>query len=144
LSMAMVQRVGTYYYVTPHFVTGRRIVWDALDHAGQPMRDALPRQLVAETNETEMQIRLRNGSVFQILGADQADRLRGTNPVGIAFDEYSQMPGSEAWDLTRPILAENGGFAVFAFTPFGRNHAHALYEQARQSPDWFTTRKTVD
>jgi phage terminase large subunit len=144
LSMAMVQRVGTYYYVTPHFVTGRRILWDALDHAGRPMRDAFPRELVAGTNETEMQIRLRNGSVFQILGADQADRLRGTNPVGIAFDEYSQMPGSEAWDLTRPILAENGGFAVFAFTPFGRNHAHALYEQARRNPDWFTTRKTVD
>ncbi len=64
--------------------------------------------------------------------------------MGVAFDEYSQMPGAQAWDLTRPILAENGGFALFAFTPLGRNHAHALYEQARQSPDWFTTRKTVD
>ncbi len=144
LSKAMVQRVGTYYYVTPHFVTGRRIVWDGLDHAGRPMLAAFPPALVAARNEVEMQIRLRNGSVFQVLGADQADRLRGTNPVGIAFDEYSQMPGSEAWDLTRPILAENGGFAVFAFTPYGRNHAHALYEQARQHPGWFTTRKTVD
>jgi phage terminase large subunit len=144
LSMAMVQRVGTYYYVTPQFVTGRRIVWDALDHVGRPMLDAFPGELIAGKNEVEMQITLKNRSVFQILGADQADRLRGTNPVGVAFDEYALMPGSEAWDLTRPILAENGGFAVFAFTPQGRNHAHQLYEQARRNPDWFTTRKTVD
>jgi phage terminase large subunit len=144
LSMAMVQRVGTYYYVTPTFVGGRRIVWDALDHAGRPMLDAFPAALVASRNEVEMQITFKNRSVFQILGADQADRLRGTNPLGCAFDEYALMPGSEAWDLTRPILAENGGFAVFAFTPQGRNHAHALYEQARGNPEWFTTRKTVD
>jgi hypothetical protein len=91
-----------------------------------------------------MQITFKNRSMFQILGADQADRLRGTNPLGCAFDEYVLMPGSEAWDLTRPILAENGGFAVFAFTPQGRNHAHALYEQARGNAEWFTTRKTVD
>jgi len=103
-----------------------------------------PAELIAGKNEVEMQVTLKNRSVFQILGADQADRLRGTNPVGVAFDEYALMPGSEAWDLTRPILAENGGFAVFAFTPQGRNHAHQLYEQARQSPEWFTTRKTVD
>ncbi|MCI0546929.1 MAG: terminase large subunit [Candidatus Rokubacteria bacterium] len=143
LSMAMVERVGTYYYITPQFVTGRRIVWDGLDHLGRPMLDAFPAELVAGRNEVEMQVTLRNRSVFQILGADQADRVRGTNPVGVAFDEYALMPGSEAWDVTRPILAENGGFAVFAFTPQGRNHAHELYEKARQEPEWFTTRKTV-
>jgi phage terminase large subunit len=144
LSMAMVQRVGTYYYVTPTFVGGRRIVWDALDHAGRPMLDAFPPALIASRNEVEMQIAFKNRSVFQILGADQADRLRGTNPLGCAFDEYALMPGSEAWDLTRPILAENGGFAVFAFTPQGRNHAHQLYEQARKNPEWFAVRRTVD
>jgi len=27
-----------------------------------------------------------------------------------------------AWDFIRPILAENGGLAVFNFTPRGANH----------------------
>jgi phage terminase large subunit len=59
LSMAMVQRVGTYYYVTPQFVTGRRIVWDGLDHAGRPMLDALPSRPSSSPGRTKSRCRSR-------------------------------------------------------------------------------------
>src|SRR5262249_55168309 len=49
-----------------------------------------------------------------------------------------------AWDFIRPILAENGGWAWFIFTPRGKNHAHDLYQMAMDSPDWYANLLTVD
>jgi hypothetical protein len=58
----------------------------------------------------------------------------GTNPVGVVFSEYS-ITKKEVWDLIRPILAENGGWAIFNFTPRGLNHAYTLMQQAKDYPD---------
>ncbi|MDE2102008.1 MAG: hypothetical protein KGL39_32480, partial [Patescibacteria group bacterium] len=44
----------------------------------------------------------------------------------------------------RPILAENGGWAIFNFTPRGKNHAYALWNLAKANPkEWWTQRLTV-
>ena len=37
----------------------------------------------------------------------------------------------------RPILAENGGWAIFNFTPRGRNHGWKILQQAKDSTRWF-------
>lgn len=138
------KRVGSYFLICPTFAQARRIYWDGLTHDGRRLLlGYIQEELLASVSENEMQIVLTNGSVIQLMGADQADRLRGTNPVGVIFDEYALMPTSEPWDICRPVLAENDGFAVFCFTPKGRNHAHALYEMARLNPEWFTYLATV-
>ena len=62
--------------------------------------------------------------------------IRSYYAVGVVFSEYS-LADPAAWDYVRPILAENGGWAVFIFTPRGRNHGHALLEMARRNPAWF-------
>ena len=49
-----------------------------------------------------------------------------------------------AWDLIRPILTENGGWALFNYTPRGRNHGLALFQMAQNNPDWFCELLTVD
>jgi hypothetical protein len=49
-----------------------------------------------------------------------------------------------AWQKLSPILAANGGWALFITTPFGRNHAHGLYEYAKGHPDWFCELLTVE
>jgi hypothetical protein len=82
-----------------------------------------------------MTITLTNGSILQMVGADNIDRIVGTNPVGCVFSEYSLMK-PEVWELISPILVENGGWAVFIFTPRGRNHAFNLLEAAKNDPDW--------
>jgi phage terminase large subunit len=52
------------------------------------------------------------------------------------FSEYALAdPG--AWALLRPILAENGGWAVFISTPRGRNHFARLVNFAQGDPEWF-------
>jgi phage terminase large subunit len=91
-----------------------------------------------------MQVQLRNGSLFHVLGADQPDRLRGLNLFGVVFDEYASTASSQPWDLVRPILAENGGWACFLSTPKGRNLFWTLYQQAQATLDWFTTLKSID
>jgi hypothetical protein len=56
--------------------------------------------------------------------------------VGVVFSEWS-LTDPAAWDFIRPILLENGGWAIFNYTPRGRNHGYALYEMARKNPNWF-------
>ena len=91
-----------------------------------------------------MKIKTVNGSYYQIVGVDKSlDWLRGTNPVGVILSEYSVMTPL-AWDVIRPILKENGGWALFNYTPMGENHGFDLYQMAKNNPDWFCSLLTVN
>jgi len=128
------QRVGTYYYILPTYSQAKKVIWDNIDSDGFKMLDHIPKKLVDKLNETEMQIELKNGSIIQLVGADNVDRIVGTNPIGVVFSEYS-LTRPDVWDMIRPILAANGGWAIFNFTPRGMNHAYALIQQAREYPE---------
>lgn len=133
----MLERVGVYYYVFPTYNQGRKILWDGMDRDGRRFLDHFPPEIVdGKPNDTEMKLRLKNGSMFQVIGSDRVDSIVGTNPVGVVFSEYS-LQDPQAWGFIRPILAENDGWAVFVFTPRGENHGYELYELAKNSPDWF-------
>jgi hypothetical protein len=84
-----------------------------------------------------------NGSIIQIIGTDKFDKVRGANPVGCVFSEFA-FQNPKAWDIVRPILAENGGWAVFNSTPFGKNHFYDMVENARSNPGWFSQIITVE
>ena len=105
--------------------------------------DHVPEDIRLNTNQAEMKIRLVNGSLLQIIGTDNVDAVMGTNPVGCVFSEYS-LQNPIAWDLIRPILAENNGWGVFNYTPRGRNHGFILYEMAKHNPEWFCELLTID
>ena len=93
---AALRRKGIYYYFFPTFTLGRRILWEGIDAAGFRLRDHFHPSIVArrkdgtpDFDETDMRVRLANGSIFQIIGTDEYDRIRGTNPVGCVFSEYA-------------------------------------------------------
>lgn len=132
----MFERVGAYYYYFPTASMGRDILWDGMDKEGMKFLDHFPALLIARTNATEMMIELKNGSMFKIRGTDKREPI-GVNPVGVVFSEFSRQSPAAGWDLVRPILAENQGWAVFNFTPRGKNHAYRLYRMAKDNPDWF-------
>ncbi len=132
----MLERVGAYYYYFPTAAMGRDILWDGMDRDSFKFVDHFPKLLIARKNESEMKIELKNGSVFKIRGTDKREPI-GVNPVGCVFSEYSRQNPKGGWDLVRPILAENGGWAVFNFTPRGKNHAWRLWKMARDNPKWF-------
>lgn len=101
-----------------------------------------PKQIVSKKNEQEMRVELANGSAMQLIGSDNIDSILGTNPVGCVFSEYA-LQDPKAWDYMRPILRENGGWAIFDYTPRGKNHGWHLYEMAKSNPDWYAEILTI-
>jgi len=136
-------RVGAYYYFFPSYAQGRKIIWDGIDRDGFPFMGHIPNELRAATNQNEMKIKLRCGSLFQVVGSDNIDSVVGTNPVGCVFSEFA-LQDPRGWDFVRPILRENGGWAVFNYTPRGHNHGYDLYRMAGENRDWFCERLTID
>jgi hypothetical protein len=138
---AMVQRVGTYWHMLPEASQARKAIWDAVNpHTGKRRIDeAFPPEFRATTKEQEMFIRFLNGSTWQVVGSDNFNSLVGSPPVGIVLSEWS-LARPEAWTYLRPILDENGGWAMFIWTPRGRNHATRAFEAREKNPDWYTLR----
>ena len=130
------QRPGLYWHLFPTYNQGRKIAWDGMTKDGRAFLNHFPEELVEGKNNTEMRLTLKNGSIFQVVGTDNVDRLIGANPVGVIFSEYS-VQDPRAWDYIRPILAENDGWALFIFTARGRNHGYDLLNIAKRNETWF-------
>lgn len=133
------QRVGNYWHMLPEQQQAKKAIWDAVD-PGSGMRridKAFPKALRARTVEDEMMITFKNGSTWQVIGSDAYDRLVGTTPIGVVFSEWS-LSKPAAWAYVRPILLQNKGWAVFIWTPRGKNHATRAYEVHAKDPKWYT------
>ena len=90
-----------------------------------------------------MKIRLKNGSLFQLIGSDNIDSIVGTNPVGCVFSEYA-IQDPQGWDYIRPILRENKGWVLFPYTPRGKNHGYDMFHMAQNNPDWYCSKLTIE
>lgn len=142
-----IDRVGTYFYAFPTYTQAKRAIWDGRDRDGFPFLGHFPPEIVKAKDSTELKLTLINGSIFQLVGTDNIDALMSTNPLGVVFAEYS-LQDPRGWDYLRPILRENGGWAVFDYTPRGKNHGYTLYDMASKlhaegDPAWFCQRLTV-
>lgn len=133
-----VKTIGNYYYIFPEYNQGRKALWDNIDKDGLRTIDHVPRELLRSRNTTEMKIELVNGSIIQVVGAADIDRIVGTNPRGVVFSEYSLIDPM-VWGYIYPILAENGGFAWFNMTPRGKNHGLQLLQSALGKKEWFVS-----
>ncbi len=155
-TIAFYDRVGTYAYFFPTYSQGKKIIWDGMGKDGFRFLDHFPKQLVYSYNETEMQVvlcerlalmkgRREPGSVIQILGTDNIDRIVGTNIIGAVFSEYS-LQSPRAWKYVQPMLSENGGWAIFLYTPRGENHGYKLYKETALANQerWHVSLLTVD
>lgn len=142
-------RVGTYWHLLPTAKQARKVIWEAInpDTGLRLIDQVFPQEIRKEGNEgkreDEMLIRLQNGSNWQLAGSDNYNALVGSNVVGVVFSEWS-LCDPMAWDYIRPILAENGGWALFIYTPRGKNHGYDLYKMASENPDWYCSVLTID
>jgi phage terminase large subunit len=144
---SIAERPGLYWHLLPTYNQGRKIVWDGISKEGVPFLDAWPQDLIKSVNNTDMKIETVNRGLWQVVGTDFVDRLVGPNPLGCVFSEYS-LQDPQAWDLIRPILAENKGWAIFIYTPRGKNHGYELYQLAQRlqatGGGWFAELLTVN
>jgi hypothetical protein len=110
----MATEPGVYWHLLPEASQGRRAVWEAVNpHTGlKRIDEAFRRSLRDSTRNDEMAIEYKNGSLWRVLGSDNYDSLVGAPPRGVVFSEWA-LAKPEAWAYIRPILAENGGWAIF-------------------------------
>lgn len=85
--------VGTYYYFFPTFAQGKKVIWDGTTRGGIRFIDFIPEELRAATWNDEMKIRLKNGSLFQIVGTDNYD----------CYDELTEILTKEGWKKFKDI-----------------------------------------
>ncbi len=138
-------RPGNYWHLLPQASQARKAIWESVNpHTGLRRIDEIfPSHLRVSMRDEDMRIRLWNDSVWQVVGSDNFNSLVGASPIGLVFSEYA-LADPHAWDYLRPILAENDGWALFLFTPRGRNHAYDLYQMAKNQPDWFVEKLGVE
>lgn len=138
------QRVGTYWHMLPQYAQARKSVWDAVNpHTGKRRIDeAFPDAICATKRANDMFIRFKNGSTWQLVGSDSYNSLVGSPPLGVTASEWA-LADPSAWAYLRPILRENGGWAVFITTPRGKNHVKRMFDGAKDDADWFVQRLTA-
>jgi phage terminase large subunit len=132
------KRRGNYWHMLPQAEQARKAIWDAINpHTGiRRIDEAFPLPLRKRTLNNEMKIELKCGSFWQVVGSDNFNALVGSPPVGIVFSEWA-LADPHAWAYMRPILRENGGWAMFITTPRGKNHGFTLLQAAMKAKGWF-------
>lgn len=140
---AIRKAVGTYWHVFPSYKQGKRAIWNETDGSGRKYLDYIPRELIKNQNSQEMKIEFVNGSIYQIVGSDDVDSLRGAGIKGAVFSEYAEQRPS-AWEVIQPMLMATKGFAIFNFTPKGQNHAYGTWEMAKVNDKWYSELLTVE
>lgn len=132
-------RVGLYWHCLPSLRQGRKVIWDNITSEGKNLiRQTFPDEIVSRKLDDEMKIELVNGSIVQIVGADNFNALVGASPVHVTFSEWS-LTDPRAYDFVRPILRENGGSVAFIFTPRGYNHGWKTLNVAKKIPGAFVS-----
>jgi hypothetical protein len=131
------KRVGLYWHCLPTLKQARKVVWDNITREGQNLiTQTFPPAIVKRKLEDEMKVELVNGSIVQLVGADNFDSLVGSSPVHVTFSEWA-LTDPRAYDFVRPILRENDGSVAFIFTPRGYNHGWKTLQIAQRLPGAF-------
>ena len=108
------------WYLAPTFRAAKDIAWDMLVNT-------MPEELIAKRNESELTLKLINGSVISIKGGEAYDNLRGRSLDFVVLDEVADMRPQVWTEVVRPSLSDRQGSALFIGTPKGRNHFYDLW-----------------
>lgn len=115
---SMVNEVMNVVIVYPTLSQGFKNFWNNIENDGFKTLDHIPKELVKNrsNSEDDMRIELINGSTLMVLGAQNAEALRGANAKIYFFDEFVDLP-SGVLGVVRPITNRNGGRIIIASTP---------------------------
>lgn len=127
----------TILYIAPTYRQAKTVVWDELK------TKLIDLKWVKKINETDLTIRLVNGSKISLRGSDNPDSLRGIGIDFVVFDEFADVDPTTWEFVIRPALATTQGHALWIGTPKGKgNHFYDLYEWAGAQDDWETFKFT--
>lgn len=109
------------WYVAPSYQMAKNIMWDDL-------KEAVPRKWVKKVNETDLSIRMKNGSIIECKGADKPDSLRGVGLFFVVLDEFQDMKPDTWTKVIRPTLARDQGDALIIGTPKGYANLYDVHK----------------
>lgn len=120
------QNSGSYWIVSPTYRQGKQNHWNEL-------KKEIPREWILKTNEVDLSVTLKNGSIIELKGAENPDALRGVKLRGLVVDEIASIRNwGWLWqEVLRPTLTDYEAPAIFISTPKGFNHFHDLYIQGQ-------------
>ena len=119
------------WYVAPSYRMAKGIVWDQFKNKLKELR------WIDQSNEAELKLRLKNGSVIHLKGADNPDSLRGVGLDFIILDEFQDITPETWTTVLRPTLSDKGGKAMFLGTPRGvGSFSHEMFTMAKETDDW--------
>lgn len=125
------------WYVAPTYGSAKEIAWDMLVQT-------IPAEYIAKTNESSLTMRLINGSVISLKGAEKPNNLRGRALDFVVLDEFADMRPEAWYEVIRPSLSDRQGGALFIGTPKGRNHFYDLYTRGIDGEqDWASWQYTT-
>ena len=110
----------------------KSLVWNKLKKKLNALR------WVSGTNESELSITLKNGSMICLKSAEQGDNLRGESLDAVLIDEFCDIDLEEIWhQIIRPALSDKKGHALFTGTPkAGNQAARDLYDKHLTNKNW--------
>ncbi len=118
-------------YIGPTYAQAKRVAWTYLKDYAEPYMSRPPQ-------EAELKITLHGDRTIYVLGADNADTLRGMYLDGGVGDEYALFRPSVFSQVIRPTLSDRHGWFVFASTPRGKNLFYDVCKDAIGNADWFS------
>lgn len=133
----------------PFQVQARSVLWQMAKDYTQGFAKC-PGYKISEQNLTVTLPDPKNlnkpGSTIMLLGAENAEKLRGLFLDGVVLDEFQDI-ASYVWDaIIRPALADRQGFAVFSGTVKGfDNPLWEIYQRASvPGSGWFSALLPAD
>lgn len=112
----MVEQPMNVVLVFPTKEQGKSSFWENIENDGWKTIEHIPGALIESQDNSNMRIRLKNGSTFQIMGATEPNALRGANAKLYILSEFVDIP-SAILDVIRPVVVANGGQIIIQSTP---------------------------
>lgn len=101
------------WYVANDYKQAKRNVWDLF-------KKYIPDEIIKKKpNETELKIRLKNNSLIELIGVNNAESLRGAAVNFMGLDEYKDFPRKIWSEILQPMFTTTNGQYWFIGTPEG-------------------------
>lgn len=133
-ALATPKKDARYAYIAPFREQAKTVAWNYLKHYAT----AVVKNPEEDFRESDLEVRLFNGSHVRLFGADNPNALRGMYLDGVVMDEHADMRPNLWGEVIRPTLSDRKGWAVFIGTPRGRNGFYDLYDQSLKDADWYS------
>jgi hypothetical protein len=104
-------------------------------------------RLIANKSDSDLMVRLVNGSTLRCAGGEATGGLRGDSLDKVYGDEFA-FANPEVWPTVRPALSDRKGGALLVSSPAGYNHFKDLWdlgdpENPNRKPDWMSFQFTT-